>query len=134
MYYYALCNYVLQVVSNSNGELSTNYPSSLVVLVGDKHSGENGETAASNGSLPLSLSASVLGGTATTNGSSGQADTNSVASNSTPCMTASSIVDGFNPVHELPKIKDLCSKARYARCRARFPVPVILYNNKHICR
>ena len=123
-------NLVRQVVSNSNGELSTNYPSSLVVLVGDKHSGENDETTASNGGLPFSLSTSVLA-SASTNGN-GQTDTNSVASNSTS-MTASSI-DGFNPAHELPKIKDLCSKARYARCRARFPVPVILYNNKHICR
>lgn len=35
---------------------------------------------------------------------------------------------------ELSKLKDLCSRARFARCRARFPVPVILYNQKHICR
>ena len=32
------------------------------------------------------------------------------------------------------KLKDLMSKARVARCRARFPIPVILYKNKYICR
>lgn len=32
------------------------------------------------------------------------------------------------------KLKDLISKARVARCRARFPVPVIMYKNKYICR
>ncbi|CAL8109799.1 unnamed protein product [Orchesella dallaii] len=35
---------------------------------------------------------------------------------------------------ELTKLKELCSRARFARCRARFPVPVILYNQKNICR
>lgn len=32
------------------------------------------------------------------------------------------------------KLKDLMCKARVARCRARFPIPVILYRNKYICR
>lgn len=35
---------------------------------------------------------------------------------------------------ELTKLKDLCSRARFARCRARFPIPVILYKQKKICR
>ena len=37
-------------------------------------------------------------------------------------------------IYDLPKIKDLFTKARFARCRARFAVPVILYEGKHICR
>lgn len=39
-----------------------------------------------------------------------------------------------NGATELTKLKDLCSRARFARCRARFPIPVILYKQKHICR
>lgn len=35
---------------------------------------------------------------------------------------------------ESNKLRDLISKARLARCRARFPLPVILYQGKHICR
>lgn len=32
------------------------------------------------------------------------------------------------------KIRDLMMKARVARCRARFPVPVILFDGKYVCR
>ncbi|XP_027196703.2 egg-derived tyrosine phosphatase [Dermatophagoides pteronyssinus] len=35
---------------------------------------------------------------------------------------------------DIQKLKDLIGKARVARCRARFPVPVILYKDKYICR
>lgn len=37
-------------------------------------------------------------------------------------------------ITESAKLRDLISKARLARCRARFPLPVILYQGKHICR
>lgn len=32
------------------------------------------------------------------------------------------------------KLRDLMLKARVARCRARFPVPVILWDGKYVCR
>lgn len=32
------------------------------------------------------------------------------------------------------KLRELISKARFARSRTRFPVPVILYKNKYVCR
>lgn len=32
------------------------------------------------------------------------------------------------------KLRDLMLKARVARCRARFPVPVILFDGKYVCR
>ncbi|CAH1782584.1 unnamed protein product [Owenia fusiformis] len=37
-------------------------------------------------------------------------------------------------LYDLPRLKELFTKARFARCRARFVVPVILINGKHICR
>lgn len=32
------------------------------------------------------------------------------------------------------KMKEMIAKARFARCRSRFPASVILYKGKHICR
>ncbi|KAL1130160.1 hypothetical protein AAG570_013098 [Ranatra chinensis] len=40
----------------------------------------------------------------------------------------------YESVYDVSKLKDLISKARFARCRARFPLPVILYKGKNICR
>uniref|UniRef100_A0A1B6DI88 Myotubularin phosphatase domain-containing protein n=1 Tax=Clastoptera arizonana TaxID=38151 RepID=A0A1B6DI88_9HEMI len=40
----------------------------------------------------------------------------------------------YESVHEVEKLKELFGKARSARCRARFPVPVILFRGKNICR
>lgn len=40
----------------------------------------------------------------------------------------------YESVYDVSKLKDLFMKARSARCRARFPLPVILYNGKNICR
>jgi myotubularin-related protein 14 len=43
-----------------------------------------------------------------------------------------------NPVSsgevDAAKLRDLMLKARVARCRARFPVPVILFDGKYVCR
>ncbi|KAG5893560.1 hypothetical protein JTB14_013643 [Gonioctena quinquepunctata] len=36
--------------------------------------------------------------------------------------------------YDAQKIRDLINKAKFARCRARFPIPVILYKGKYICR
>lgn len=33
-------------------------------------------------------------------------------------------------MYDVPKMRDLIKQARYARCRSRFPVPVILYEGK----
>ncbi|XP_066997241.1 myotubularin-related protein 14 isoform X2 [Anabrus simplex] len=45
----------------------------------------------------------------------------------TPCTI-------YESVHDTGKLRELFIKARFARCRARFPLPVILYRGKHICR
>lgn len=36
--------------------------------------------------------------------------------------------------YDTGKLRELIKQARYARCRSRFAVPVILYEGKHICR
>ncbi|XP_077983103.1 phosphatidylinositol-3,5-bisphosphate 3-phosphatase MTMR14-like [Glandiceps talaboti] len=42
--------------------------------------------------------------------------------------------DHVESLYDLPKIQDLITKSRFARCRSRFVMPVILYEGKHICR
>lgn len=45
--------------------------------------------------------------------------------------STSTIYENF---HDGNKLKELFGKARSARCRARFPIPVILFRGKNICR
>lgn len=40
----------------------------------------------------------------------------------------------YESVHDGNKLRELFGKARSARCRARFPVPVILFHGRNICR
>ncbi|EAA13949.5 AGAP009826-PA, partial [Anopheles gambiae str. PEST] len=40
----------------------------------------------------------------------------------------------YETTYDGNKLRDLINKARFARCRARFPLPVILYKGKYICR
>lgn len=40
----------------------------------------------------------------------------------------------YESVYDGSKLKDLFMRARSARCRARFPLPVILFNGKNVCR
>ncbi|PSN48995.1 Myotubularin-related protein 14 [Blattella germanica] len=40
----------------------------------------------------------------------------------------------YENMYDPTKLRDLIGKSRFARCRARFPLPVILYRGKHICR
>lgn len=39
-----------------------------------------------------------------------------------------------SPVEMSPDMRDLIHKARLARCRSRFPAPVIVYKDKFVCR
>ncbi|XP_015112350.1 myotubularin-related protein 14 [Diachasma alloeum] len=40
----------------------------------------------------------------------------------------------YESSYEPNKLKDVIKSARFARCRSRFPLPVILYKGRHICR
>ncbi|XP_046548591.1 myotubularin-related protein 14-like isoform X2 [Haliotis rubra] len=42
--------------------------------------------------------------------------------------------DNVESIFDLSKLRDLSKQARFARCRSRFVVPVILFEGKHICR
>ncbi|XP_026674449.1 myotubularin-related protein 14-like isoform X2 [Ceratina calcarata] len=37
-------------------------------------------------------------------------------------------------MYDFNELKELINTAKYARCRTRFPLPVILYKGRHVCR
>lgn len=87
----------IEVISNSAGELSANYPSHLIIL-------EYEHPSVNVGSSLRSME---------------------------PPRTTSTI---YENMYDASKLRELFGKSRFARCRARFPLPVILYRGKHICR
>lgn len=40
----------------------------------------------------------------------------------------------YESMYDPNKLKELIKSARFARCRSRFPLPVILYKGRHVCR
>ncbi|KAI1285884.1 Myotubularin-related protein 14 [Halotydeus destructor] len=92
----------LAVIANEHGELSTAYPSKIIVPFKASESSSNG--SAQNGSQS--------GDGHPENGSGGGRAVNIEAN----------------------KLRELMTKARVARCRARFPVPVIYVDGKYVCR
>lgn len=115
-------------INNRSGELSSHYPSLIVIPENEKpiSSGFNSSIqslANSNGSItppPVSVlsSASNLSSVTSNNSSSQRTQQETIYENS------------YDPI----KLRDLMNKARFARSRTRFPVPVILYKGKFVCR
>lgn len=93
-------DYSIIEISNSNGELSSHYPSQLLIPEYETKSSINGFT-------------------------------NNFTSATTSQRQQQTI---YETNHDANKMRDLINKARFARCRARFPLPVILFKGKYICR
>lgn len=117
-------------IGNFSGELSSHYPSLIVIPENEKQK-PNGlsstiqSTSTGNGSLtppPLSSNASSfgigIGNVAANNPSSQRTQQQTIYENS----------------YDSTKLRELMNKARFARSRTRFPVPVILYKGKFVCR
>lgn len=109
-------DYSVVEIPNPNGDLSTHYPSRLLIPEYEKRnppkpkpSDETRTSDGQNANTPL-----------------GEDDPDQRATNRNQV-----IVDGKVDV---AKLKYLISRARLARCRARFPLPVILYKEKYVCR
>nr|XP_029721660.1 myotubularin-related protein 14-like isoform X2 [Aedes albopictus] len=115
-------DYSVVDVPNQNGELSAHYPAKLLI---PEHEVKR----------TYSFEASTYGeyqpqddcdlGTPR-NGGGGSDSRASPSSNRDQL-----IVDGKL---DAQRLRNLILKARRARCRARFPLPVILYNGKYVCR
>ncbi len=125
----------LSLISNENGELASSYPSKLIIPLVSNESYDEVDSC-----LPFISRSNTL-----TNGSNSGLESNESCSHSSRVRlkvnrsydTNNSNCDDYKKTTkplDVNKLKDLISRARVARCRARFPIPVILYNGKYICR
>lgn len=80
-------DYNIAEIPNYNGDLSTNYPSHILVPESEK-----------------------------------------------PRIGSSPAVIYEQQTFDATKFRELIKSARLARCRARFPIPVIFYRGKYVCR
>lgn len=117
-------------INNRAGELSSHYPSLIVIPENEKPQKPNGltstiqATSTSNGSLtPPTASATATLGLPNVSVSS---------TNSTAQRTQQQTI--YENAYDPAKLRELMNKARFARSRTRFPVPVILYKGKFVCR
>lgn len=101
-------DYNIVEISNRAGELSSHYPSLIVIPENEKQSTSIPTTL--NGCLTSTLNATL---------------------NSSQQRTQQTIYENS---YDATKLKDLINKARFARSRTRFPIPVILYKGKYVCR
>uniref|UniRef100_A0A336MS51 CSON006227 protein n=1 Tax=Culicoides sonorensis TaxID=179676 RepID=A0A336MS51_CULSO len=122
-------DYSVIEISNTTGELSSHYPSQILVPEYENTNCNNYTNNSNNiqNSTNNKISSS---NSPSNNGDNGiEIGTDSNGSN-TP-KTPLSIYDSAN---DPSRLRDLINKARFARCRARFPLPVILFKGKYICR
>lgn len=118
-------------IGNQAGELSSHYPSLIVIPENEKQK-PNGlsstiqSTSTGNGSLqPPQSSTTSSFGISISNGSV-------TANNGPPQRTQQQTI--YENSYDPAKLRELMEKARFARSRTRFPVPVILYKGKFVCR
>lgn len=154
-------------INNRAGELSSHYPSLIVIPENEKQQQKpNGLSSMSATQCPMAAATAAAAATAVNNGSltpppsafmsstsSSSSSSSSSAANapaSAPIFTSfglTNITVASNPSagrtqqqtiyensYDSAKLRDLMNKARFARSRTRFPVPVILYKGKFVCR
>lgn len=148
------CNVLLQQdysvieISNSTGELSSHYPSNLLIPEYEiKPFSNSGTNNATNNSTTYNTQSSSA------NNGFGTSDFLSRPSTLAPEQRWQQFQQPttqqqqplqqqqqqqqqtiYENTYDGNKLRDLINKARFARCRARFPLPVILYKGKYICR
>lgn len=105
-------------ISNKDGELSSHYPSLIVIPENEKQK-------------PNGLS-STMQSTSTNNGSVVTPPPGSGVNNPSSQRPQQQTI--YENSYDATKLRDIMLKARFARSRTRFPVPVILYKGKFVCR
>ncbi|ALC41083.1 EDTP [Drosophila busckii] len=149
-------DYSLIELDNSNGLLSPRYPGRI--LIPEYEHGHMAKTLIpSNGSCGTAASATPLNSSVGSNGSNGSAagvgiqafvtfanplqtaqQQQQTCQQQTPQQTAQPATTQQNTIYEdqydIQRMRELVTMAKYARCRQRFAVPVIMYRGKYICR
>ncbi|XP_035915006.1 myotubularin-related protein 14 isoform X2 [Anopheles stephensi] len=144
------CNVLLQQdysvieISNTTGELSSHYPSTLLIPEYE-YKNLSGNSGNNTQAPPPPTTGGPNNGFASINdfltrSAQPQAPQQQPPPppQTQPPPSAPSAGPGQQTIYEATydgnKLRDLINKARFARCRARFPLPVILYKGKYICR
>lgn len=110
---------LLALINNENGELSTSYPSKLIVpQVAQDFSGCITSSHRSRVETKSCL----------------EANKENIGLARETEAGETHVGNCFGTNIDAGKLRDLMARARVARCRARFPVPVILFEGKYICR
>nr|XP_040237665.2 myotubularin-related protein 14 isoform X1 [Anopheles coluzzii] len=146
------CNVLLQQdysvieISNSTGELSSHYPSTLLIPEYEyKSLSSSGSAGINNTQAPTYAAGGPNNGYASINdyltrtGQQPQTPQQQQQQTSVPTAGPGQQQQQqqqtiYETTYDGNKLRDLINKARFARCRARFPLPVILYKGKYICR
>lgn len=126
-------DYSVIEISNTTGELSSHYPSQILVPEYENTNCNNSSNNISNTTnTNNSNNGSAVCVSDDPSDNNGEGGDDGIDSNgsSTP-RTPLTIYDSAN---DPARLRDLINKARFARCRARFPLPVILFKGKYICR
>uniref|UniRef100_T1H446 Uncharacterized protein n=1 Tax=Megaselia scalaris TaxID=36166 RepID=T1H446_MEGSC len=103
-------DYTLLELDNLNGSLSTRYPSRIFIPELEHKNGVNNHTT------PTTLYNSI----------------HSFVTFANTVYGHQNII--YEDSNDGSKIRDLITFAKYARCRQRFVVPVMIYKGKYICR
>lgn len=115
-------DYSVVEIPNPNGELSAHYPVKLLIP-----EQEVKKTYPFGGTNVTDTYGEYNPGDETTNARNGEGPD----ARCSPPNRDQVIVDGKL---DAQRLRYLILRARLARCRARFPLPVILYNGKYVCR
>nr|XP_046918073.1 myotubularin-related protein 14-like [Dermatophagoides farinae] len=141
------------VIKNDKGQLSTSYPSKIVIPEIEIINNNNNhyykqhvnKDKGSVDSIDRKIMMDHFNGeqqkypssNTVYNGNNNQVPIDEVDNMTINQRQQKKLINDKNFAHEkfdVHKLKDLIGKARVARCRARFPIPAILYKNKYICR
>lgn len=115
-------------ISNPAGELSSHYPHLIVIP-------ENEKQHVANPFAGLHAAASNNGAATPPTANLSSAFGNGLQNNPLPGQRPTQPQETiYENSYDPRKLRDLMSKARLARSRTRFPVPVILYKGKFVCR
>lgn len=112
-------DYSVAEIPNLNGELSANYPAKLLIPEHEVKRTSDSDTYGEYLPKDDSESGTPRNGSGSDSGAPPPSNRDQV------------LVDG---TLDAQRLRSLILKARGARCRTRFPLPVILYNGKYICR
>uniref|UniRef100_A0A087ZK23 Egg-derived tyrosine phosphatase n=1 Tax=Anopheles darlingi TaxID=43151 RepID=A0A087ZK23_ANODA len=144
------CNVLLQQdysvieISNSTGELSSHYPSNLLIPEYEVKPFNSGSNNATNNSTTYNTQASSANNGFAASDFLSRPNTLATEQRWQPATQQQQLLQQqqqqqqqqtiYENTYDGNKLRDLINKARFARCRARFPLPVILYKGKYICR